>query len=598
MATYTEQQRFDIIKKNPNKKLIDTARSQRKQYMLHVHGEGLEAALKKIDYSENPDIHAIRKRFAMSNKDLCQRMLIGENQVFTATGGSVNFGLDEQGEQNMRAILDNVIYGMPLHKWVEVFALQAYRCDPMGVVFMESDEVMIVNGEVYSTPKCYPTYKSSGCIYDYLPNGRNLEYIVLELTKQEIQEYGIVDVAPNQMPETLQAMVGEPSKVYYRFVDDSVDIIYKKQGDNITEAVMRQKNPMPNNFGKVPAFIVSDLFRFDNPQAFGSPLQFVIEILDSYLEDRSVRELHKRLHGFPKAVEPLFDCNTCNTTGYVGGRACPDCTLPGNEKGTGKKLKTRPADVARFPLEMLQDVNFDYRKIFGYVGMPVESLDKMDLALIDWEALCHHTYWGTHQPSVVAFNGRQDVEKTATQTLTDLQPMYARLNMVADWKDKTETMIANFIGEYWYNDTWVGASITSGRNYTLETPKLLMTAYLEMKRDGAPICVLDNQLKWYIRSVYQSNLKMQAMMLKFFDLEKFAHSTCEEVDLSPTIPLEDKIEKRYYSAWIDSLTEPEKHNMDKKALLVSLQAFIAGKALIVQKEQNAMAELSKQKILN
>lgn len=599
MAIYTFEQRKNIIVNNPNKGLIDYARKQRKRYMLHVHGVGIDKATTRIDYCENERVFEVRKKLIISNKDLCKRLLNNENQVFTATGGSQSFNLPEAQEKQMTGIVNNVIYGMPLNKWVETFALEAYRCDPMSVIFMEADEVVEVGGEQYAMPKCYPTYKSSGCIYDYLPNGRNLEYICFELTEQECKDYGITTAnVSTALPENLAAYVYNNNNKFYRFIDDSEDAIYMLEGNNITAVEMRQANPMPNTFGKVPAFIVSDLMQFDNPQAFGSPLQFVIELLESFMSDRGVRELIKKLHSFPKAVEPQMQCQTCVGEGFVAGKPCPDCSVPGADKGTGYKLHTMPSDVAKFPLELLKEANLDIHKIFGYIQLPVESLDKMDLSLSDLEQVITHTYWGTHTAEVTGFNGRQAVEQTATKTLTDLQPQYARMNMTADWKDQTVTFIANFIGQYWFNEAWKGANISSGRNYILESAQILMDAYHEMRTKGTPDVMLDDQFKRYIRALYQNNPRMQAMTLKFFDVEPFPHSTPELVDASMTIPLEDKLTKRYYGEWVNSLTDPQRLIMKREQLLESLKAYVVDKTAAIKQQMQQEAALANKGALN
>ncbi len=600
MAIYTLEERTEIILTNPNKDLMKYADTQRKRFMLHVHGEGLNKALKDTPYLEGDDFSAIRKSFALSNQDLIRRLLINESQVFTTTGGSATYGLPEDDEKQMRALMDNVIYGYPLSKWIEIFALDAYRCDPMGVIFMECDELIVDEGQIYATPKCYPTYKSSSCIHDYLPNGRRLEYICFKLSEKELKQCGLAESdTSSTLPGIMKDVAGVNAQSFFRFVDDSEDVIYELKGDKLVAVSMRQKNPIPNEFGRVPGFIVSDLMQFNNPQAFGSPLQFVGEILDSFMEDRSVRELHKKLHGFPKAYEPLFECETCGGEGVFDGKTCPSCAIPGFAKGTGYKLRTRPADVARFPLNLLDKDSvgsgFDVKKLMGYVGMPVESLDKMDLSLIGSEGLIYHTYWGTKQEQVVAFNGRQqaDVEETATKSLIDEKPILARLNATADWKDSTETLICDFIGTYYFGSEFTGAGRTSGRDYSVESPQKLMEMYLKMTGKGftSPITAKDDTMVRYIRSLYQSNRPQLALMLKFYNIELFPDYSPEQIQKNQYITLEDKVMYNYQSAWKRSLTETQQRLMSAFQLVENRKKYTIPLIEVVRNEIQQAATL-------
>ena len=588
MAIYTEAQKRDIILNNPNKVLVDKARAMHAKYVKHTHGVGHKQAIRRIPYVEDETCYGARREYAVSNKDLFKRVLIKEDMVFTATGGSAFYGLPKAEEKQMHALTDDVVYGMSLHKWVHTFALQAYRSDPMGLIFMEADEVLTADGEPYKMPRNYPTYKSTNEIFDYLPNGRRLEHVVFALTREQLVAYGVMqpvyDAAGNS---NLPAR----NLGYFRFVDDVSDTIYQLVNSQLVVVPMRQKNPITLDYGRVPAFIVSDLYQFDDPLLFGSPLQFVIEIADSYMHERSVRDLHKKLHGFPKAVEPLMACTTCSeggvATGRVSGRACPDCTIPGHDVGTGFKLKTTPADVARFPLEMLEHIGggFKVQDIFGYITPDVEGLNMMNMDLKDLEALIIATYWGTEPVRQQGYNGKQNVLETATKTVVDMQPIYARLNMIADWAENCERQIADFIGTFWFKDQWKGANIILSRNYILELPEDILAIYHEMLTKGTPEGMLDAQFKKYICAVYKGNPERMAMELKLFDLQPFPHTKNSEVEKSPVIPLADKIASRYYGEFVNSLREEEKQQLSYQQLKKRLDEFIAVKMQQVEDEK-------------
>lgn len=591
MATYTEAQKRDIIFNNPNKALVDKAKDMRKLYSKHTHGVGYRESLHRDEYTEDIGCYGARKKGAISNRDLFKRLLNREDQVFTTAGGSAFYQLSKADEDKMNAVTDDVIYGLSLHKWVHTYALPAYRADPMGVIFMEAQEVISADGENFPVPKCYPTYKSSDDIFDYLPNGRKLEHICFVVTKEQLKAYGIIENLPDNA--VMQFATGSNNLGYFRFVDDETDTIYKRENDQLTTVSMRQRNPIYHDFSSVPAFIISDLFQYDDPQCFGSPLQFVIEIADAFLQDRSVRDLHKKLHGFPKVVEPLVKCQTCKTangdsTGLKGGHACPDCTVAGQSIGSGFKQKTTPADVMRFPLEILKDAHgFDIKKIFAYITPDVEGLNMMNQGLVDQEELMQATYWGTKPIRVQGFNGKQDINETATKTLTDLQPIYARLNMTADWGESTIKMIADMMGRFLFGDSWKGANIALSRNYVLELPEDILLTYHDMLKASTPDATLDAQFKRYLMAVWKSNPDKLAVEIKLFDLQPFPHKLDTEIEASTIIPMADKVASRYYGEWVNSLTEQEKQQKNKAQLLESFKAYTKDKVAAVTLQQAA-----------
>jgi hypothetical protein len=388
---YTIEQIADIVKKNPRKSLIDKGQKMADKLFMHVHGKNIE--IEQVEHFASKEVYDVQKKYAISNKDLFGRLLQQEDMVFTSRGGSAYFSLPDEQERQMNALLDDVRYGLSLRKWIKNFALQAYRVDPMGILFIEVEESLAVDiaGQM-NQPRAYPTYKSIYSIFDYEPNGRRLEYVCFQLSIADAIAFGVQDVK-------LRDRNPADKSDYYRFVDDEKDVIVFRAGDNVTFADnTKQKNPLPNDWGKVPAFIVSDLMLFDNPECFVSPLDLVVELADCFLFDRSVRDLQKKYHGFAKAVEPLLNCGTCAGTGLVEGGPCPDCTPRGVDKGTGYKIKTKVSDVVKFPLSIFEQVPaFDIKKIFTYITPDIESWNKQDMNLEDLEEMMFFTYWGSHR---------------------------------------------------------------------------------------------------------------------------------------------------------------------------------------------------------
>lgn len=560
-----------IVKDNPNKEAIAAGKKAADKLMMHLHGEGLQSAIKNCEHFASPELHKIQKDWAISNKDVMNRLLQQEDMVFSARGGSSNYHLSDTEESQMNELLVDVRYGMPLRKWIRNFALQAYRCDPMGIIFMEIEPLTVTADGGMNEPKAYPTYKSIYSIHDYLTNGRKLEYVCFKLKVAECKAYGITD-------EDLKGKSNNADTNFFRVVDDKKDLIVKLKDGGVVSLVtaILQPNPLPNEWGRTPGFVISDLIRFNNPSEFVSPLDFVVELADCFLYDRSIRDLQKKYHGFAKAIEPLLKCSTCAGDGFIGGKACPACSTAGAEKGTGYKLKTKVSDVARFPMEILEKGSFDYNRIFGYVTPDIESWEKQDRSLDDLEELMEMTYWGTirmkrPQP------GDNGNPITATESKSNDAPKEARLNMTADWAESTENMIADFIGQYWF-EQWKKASISYGRDYILKTADELMEIYQTMRTKGAPDFSLDEALEKYYKAKYQSNPIMMVRYLKMLDVEPFPHIS---ITNAKTIiaNFDDFNNKLYFGEWANTI--PDGYWITKSAvdLRELLKAYVAEKNL-------------------
>lgn len=536
MAVISFAQIQQIIKLNPNKALISNAKTVANNLMMQVFGVGLKDALPKYDYFESDAIHAERKQGAISNQDLFERILKREEMIFSAQGGvSYYDGLNPEQTIAFDAVLDNIRFNMTIRKWVKEFALNAYRTDPMSVLYIEISP---------DAKQVYPTYKSIACIFDYVTTGRKLEYISFNLTVQDCINFGVVDADFDKM---------QPNQVtsYYRFVDDGYDWIVKNSDGIVTEY-----NKLTNPFNYVPGIITSDLINFQNPSQFNGPLDRVIELAQEFLQDRSIRNLSKKYTGFQKVIEPLLQCGTCNGTGYLSGAACPECTTNRQDKGSGYKLVTKVSDVARFPIDV--DAQFDFKKYFGYIAPDIKTWDKQDTSLNDLENFMVDTYWGTVNRTTTTgpTQGETglDSNKTATQVNEDIKPIYARLNMTADWAEQTENALCTFIGEYLYPDSFKKSARTYGRYYILETPDEIREAYLEAKSKGAPQSTLSELLSKYYHSLYAENKIKLNIALKLMQVEPFVHYTVVQVQTMNAARI-DFLCKVYFSEWLATLQE-------------------------------------------
>jgi hypothetical protein len=600
MASYNLQQIAKIISNRPNEKRIRAAQKYNDKLMLHLHGKGMKNAMKRMDYFENSDIYKARIEYAMSNVDMFARLLREEEQVFTARGGSVTFNMPKDKEKEMYGHITNLVYDQSLRKWVGNFAINAYRADPMGVIVMEIEQAPeegsdnVAAGKPLNAgiqmPKCYPVYRSIQDVWDYKNVGQKLDYVCFVLSDDELVEYGIKQVTPAPL-ETLPTSRINKQKRYFRFIDDSQDVIVERISDTIVEQceLVGAPNPLPNPWGKCNAFVVSDILMFSDPQALDTPLRNVVELADSYLKGRSVRDLQKNYHGFAKAIEPLLKCSSCGGDGIINqngagegftkGRPCPECTLPGQTRGTGYKLRTKISDVAKFPLEMIADANFDYKKIFGYVTPDIASWDKQDDTVNSIEDLTYTTYWGCAHTTLEGYNGSQSIKETATKTVANLAPKFARMNTTADWAEKTENTICNWMGQYYYGEQWKGSNIIYSREYIFETPDTILATYYDMKANGMTDSMLDDQYKKYIKALYQSNPAMQDICLKKFSVEPFPHLLAADVESSIFVDPIDKVKKRYFGEWEETITSAQWITQDRATLDKSLTEYAKTKTI-------------------
>lgn len=560
----------DIVLNNPNKELINYGIEQNKKLSMHVDGIGIKEAIERIDYFASPELHEIQKKYALSNKDVFGRLLEQENMVFTARGGSSYFGLksDDQ-EAEMNALLQRIRFGLSLRKWMQDFAIKAYRTDPMGIIFMEIEKAQVDASGQMKEPSAYPTYKSSESIYDYLPNGRKLEYVVFRLTQSEAVAFGVTD-------ENIKSLSSSAKTDYYRVVDDIKDVIVKREDDSVRLANIKD-NPIPNPWKQTPGFIISDLMLYTDPKKFISPLHLVVELADCFLMDRSIRDLQKKYHGFAKSVEPLLKCPTCEGTGYLNADACPSCTAPGQTKGSGYKLKTKVSDVAKFPVDILEEIpSFDFNKIFGYVTPDIESWNKQDSSLENLEELIELTYWGTVR--IKKKPSQPGQEKTATEIDSNEQPKEARLNHTADWAESTENMIADFIGKYWFEGDFVKANINYGRDYILRTPDELMNNYLTLRSKGAPDFSLDEALEKYYKARYENNPLQLQKYLKMLDVEPFPHiSVSQAKSIIPDFT--EFLCKLYFGEWANTVKDIDWIRKKPTELKAALTGYVKAKEL-------------------
>ena len=536
----TIEQIAEILKENPNKKMMDLAKADNKRLSMHLFGAGMKEYLELINNFENPDQHAVREKYARSNKDIMERITRPVDKVFSAKGGSTFYDLPDNIDREFRERLANTENGLSLRKWIEQYWKPAYLSDPMGLVYMEIDE----SGDVY------PTYKSIGDIYTYQPNGRKIDYLVFHVKEKESNEHKEFEDVKK-----------------FRVVDDAWDMVVKWDGRSV-EVVGRET--FPNHFGFVPGFINSDIPVLATDY-FASPLAPIIEIADEYLRECSVKTVYKLLHGFPKYWEYASECPNCNGTGNVAGETCKVCN------GTRVKLKWDVSDRKTLPLPDTKDEVVIAPNVGGYITPPLETWVRMSEELYELESVMFETLWGTKQ-------AEQAENNTATGKFIDTQPVNDRLSKFSDAAEVVEKFITDCMGKLYYGSMYGGSAINYGRRFTIESPDTIWEKYENARSKGAPDAVLDDLMREYIQSKYENNSMELQRQLKAIDLEPFPHLTASQVQSLKVAP-KDYTKKVYYSDFIKTLSDNEVIFVNIKALQGRFDEFAEEKMSLMEFEQ-------------
>lgn len=539
---YSEDQIKDIILTNPNRVLLDAARTISKKLRMHIEGEGLTDSIKTMPFFEKKEVADLRKEYAKSNKDLFERLFRQRDKVFTAKGGSKMYMLPESQEKQFRAYLSSVKDDLSLEEWIELTALKAWDVDPMSLTFIEINE----NGEAY------PTYKGTDVIFDYDLKGRRPKYVVFSLSQGEIAKV------------VAAGIITEPAKgsLVFRFVDDGFDRIVVQDGQMILFPSTAQ---FPNYFMQVPGIVNSNLPVF-NSDMYKSSADMIIELATEFLNDGSAKTISKKYHMFVKAWEMQTECGTCVGTGYVGNNKCPDC------QGSKIKPYTKPSDIIKVA------PGDDNVKVpippGGYFTPPKEGWEMMNTELQLLESAMRDTYWGTGDlkraqgPTQGADGGN-----TATEILDDYRPIADRLKIFSKWAQTHHKFIADMIGMIMYQATYKGSAIVYGSRYLLESPDQLYQKYADNRAKGAPDTVLDSFLIEYYESEYAGDpLKLQRH-LNLMKVEPFIHNSVDQVMKWP-VSDEMKLAKLYYGEWASLLEDIEVAMSTPDQLRADLTAYV------------------------
>lgn len=539
----------NIILNNPNKALINEGRKASRKMKMHLYGIGLNEDLPMVEGFETASLRSLRVKYAKSNKDLMSRLTRPVDKVFSAKGGSVYYNLSDAQDKKARQLAVDIRSGYSVKQWIENFWKPHFLDDPAGIIFMEiAPSEQALRLRAMGKNICVPTYKSTNYIYDYLPNGVSLEYVVFALDRIDKLAAGL-----------------NPEDIVFRVVDDAMDYYVKQEGQEIT---VMDSLSMPNLFMKVPGILNSDIV---NPNINGnviSPLDEVADLAQEFLLTGSIKITHKFLHGFPKYWEYADTCITCGGSKYKDGDDCPDC------KGTGKRLMTKVSDTKLLEHPQTKDDPIITPNVAGYVSPDKTYWEISTSDLQTLEDLMSLTLWGavampkTQGTSIDASGG----QKTATEIMSDIKPQSDRLYSYTESAEKRHKFIIDAAIQINIDQNYKGAMVNYGKRYMLEEADIIWEKYSKAKTTGAAASVLDDLLLEYYESKYDSDPIKLAIQAKLMKVEPFVHYTILQVKNFGVTDI-DFYKKTYFGEWLSTLNDAMVLSFSPEALLQQLTSY-------------------------
>lgn len=524
---FTPEEAIALIRQNLNvSHRIDAGRKMATELRALIKGvEFHKELIHRIEKLENSEKAIARKKYSRSIKDFFQRLLRPVDNVYTSLGGSKIYDIDSDTiKDQVIETIGEIRGGKSLESWLQTFWMDAFHYDPNGVVFLEYGEGV----------DPYPTYKAIESVRNYLPNGQRCEWILFE---------------PKKLDDT--------DSRYWRFVDDVNEFWIKETGDSF---VLVDDLSFEHPFGEVPALINSDIIRLEDGVRL-SPVDNVLEASKEYARDLSIKTIYKFQNGFPIHWRKVSTCRTCHGTGKKGDSACPDCN------GKGVYLGKDVTDIVTVPLPT-GDQKTNIGDIAGYIAPDLTVWDQYTKELLELEETINKSHWGAIMES-------QKI-RTATEVVSDVQPVIMRLNAYADVAQTMESQISNWLVNFFdptKDKTEKVVSVNYGRRYIIEPTDVILEKYEKSRLEGVATTILDRLFSEYLISKFKTDpITLQTNQLKA-EVEPYLHYTVREVfDIFGRTEAQ---KKALFGDWWEGL---EQNDMDKtaEALKAEYSTWIGG----------------------
>jgi len=444
-------------------------------------GENFDKVLiKKFEKIESADRQVARYKYSKDIRDLFSRVYQPRDNVFRASGGSVNDTYtsdankkryleasgDYKGQKNIKQYLADSFFDLA-------------DVDPNGLIFTEYVEDV----------KIYPTYKSINDIRYYKSDGQLCEYVIFEP----------VDTSIN----------GRLLKKW-RVVDDKMDYSILQDGDTY---YLNEDETFSHPFGLVPAVILSA------KQKTGSELRIselfpILKLSEVYAVNKSVYTIYNLQCGFPDRWRYEKTCRTCHGTGKTGdGDSCGSCGGKSRDVTDVNVLETPREDDPILPA------------MSGHVSPDFEYLTITQTSLQAQEDKIDSTVWGTKRIS-------EGGNETATGRFIDVQPVMNKLTTDSNTVEWVYNQLSLYI-QSWINNGQIVDNqfyVSLGNRFIIESQDVLIDRYSKSRIDGDNVVILDKALDEVLLAKYQNNPASLKKAQKKRIVEPYVHNSITEVN--------------------------------------------------------------------
>lgn len=520
-ATDDDAIKYILSHQDVPKQIIAGRKEARELYALIEGDEFKEELIHKIEHIESQEKAIARKRYSRPIVDLYERILQPISNVFSASGGSKAYAIDNEAQ--LKVFLNKISHirdGKTIQKYIQDDWMPLYHVDPNGLIFMEYK-----TEAKHGVQDIYPTYKSINTIRAYEPKGQLVDVVLFEPKKVIVRdEYG------NSIRTDL----------VWRIVDDVKDRTIRQNGSSF---VIDEGATFEHPFGQVPAIINSNIVKTGVKDYRISPIHKIKEASKEYARDQSVKTLYKFLQGFPIHWRYVTQCKSCQGTAKKGDGKCPDCD------GKGFYMKKDVTDIVTLPAPKKSDDVKLAPDIAGYVSPDLETWGKYSEELKDAEILMMDTHWGTHK--------EKEPNETATGRYIDVQPVINRLNKYSDVAEWVEKQISEWVYRF-YNPGKLEniASINYGRRFIIESADQILEKYNTAREKGANSVILDRLYNEYLTSKYNNDPQWLRQELLKSEIEPYIHNSIEEI--STVFGAKEAQRKVSFVEWWKTLDEKAK----------------------------------------
>lgn len=518
-------------------KWVIDARENHKELKAIVYGDEYKTLLLKIEHIEEGGKALARQKYARPIKDIISKILAPIDNVFSATGGSKVFNIqNETTKKEFISHVSNIREGKSIEQWLQAyFAKDLYEVDPSGLMFFE-----------WKDGKTWLTYKSIDCIRSYVASGLNPEYVIFE-------------------PKTEKTATGE-NITMVRVVDDAMDYCIIQTGEILT---VDETRTFQNPFKRVPGRIISDRKRLGKENRL-SAIDEIVETAKEFLRDRSILTIHKFLHGFSTPYRPVIICPECHGTKKNGIEKCAACN------GTGKIMDNDITYEILLPIDLTSETQPTLPSNFaGFISPDLEIWDQYRKELKELFKEMFESMWGTRESEEVK-------DQTAMGVILNTQPMITQLNKVSDIVESHESAFISLLAAFYMKTEDKIAVITYGRNYIIQPPEFLLTEYQNSNVKGDPITIRDRKLTEFLTSKYKNDPETLRIELLKKELEPYIHFDIKLV--KEIYGVNEAMKKGWFTDFWESLQESDK-NLPVLSLQLKMDEYFKSRKQLIESDQ-------------